>query len=617
MYPSFLPTMVTIIIISATFNEGISGFAILTSFAAVCTIVGFIIARVNARKKKKEKARKWLNDVVTSARLLSGSMKVTKLNVILDSISRIARDSMDLATNPLKLLDKNDESIDIAETQLDAVLRERGTLMNEVVSSFQNDIQAILRQYRECWSDVYVISQMCEAGGFDDMREIINRFSISESLRRSVNAAFDSHPHFDRGDIIDDIIGLCFVDGEIPDYDERIKRLCDKFVKSILPATDSHLKVSAKHSSPEALYEKAEGCFNGEYLEEAFSWFKRAADKDYPEAQFRLGELFEKGVGCQPDNEKAFYWFERAAQSGLPIAEYRTGLCYEHGVGCEEDLGKAKAYFKRAANSGYLDAMVDLGLYYCNNDDEKKGQRLFRRAADSGSTRAQFELGYLFLKKRDFPESGKWMKQAAENGHLEAMLYYGHHLFMFEGKRDALFNWMAKSAEGGCVKAQMHRGIYYLTSFCCSNRRKEGAYWIEKAANAGDPIAQFELGKLYLNGDMKRRDSELAEMWFNKAIANGLVNAYVGIGMLRWQEYRYTDAFDCFEIASKTGDRNALRMLSLCYAQGIGTKTNKKLAEEYKQAEGDSKDFMPLILADYSSEPIISAYLQLNQIQFW
>ena len=475
----------------------------------------------------------------------------------------------------------------------------------------------IIRQYRECWSDVYVISQMCEVGGFDDMNDIINRFSISEGLRRSVNAAFDSHPHFDRGDIIDDIIGLTFVDGEIPDYDEKVKRLCDEFVKSVLPATDPHLRFSAKHSSPEALYEKAEGYYDGEYFEEAFIWFKKAADRDYPEAQFRLGELFEKGEGCQSDKEQAFYWFDRAAQGGLPVAEYRTGLCYEHGVGCEEDLRKAIAFFKRAAKSGYLDAMVDLGLYYCNNDDEKKGQRLFRRAADSGSTRAQFELGYLFLKKRDYPESGKWMKQAAENGHLEAMLYYGHHLLIFEGKKDAFLRWIAKSAEGGCVNAQMHLGIYYLTSFCCSDRRKEGAYWLEKAANAGNPISQYELGKLYMRGDNRRKDRDLAEKWFYKAISNGLTIAYAGIGMLRLTEYRYKDAFDCFEMASKTGYRNALRMLSSCYAQGIGTKTNKQLAEEYKRAESDSKDYMPLVLADYSSEPIISAYLQLLQIEIW
>jgi hypothetical protein len=49
---------------------------------------------------------------------------------------------------------------------------------------------------------------------------------------------------------------------------------------------------------------------------EALEWFRKAAERGHPQAQFNLGNMYLKGQGVKPDREEARKWFTKAADRG-------------------------------------------------------------------------------------------------------------------------------------------------------------------------------------------------------------------------------------------------------------------------------------------------------------
>jgi TPR repeat protein len=64
---------------------------------------------------------------------------------------------------------------------------------------------------------------------------------------------------------------------------------------------------------------------DGEGIDEdpakAVYWFRKAAEQDYPPAQFSLGEAYEEGFGIEPDMKRAIFWYNKAAEFGDTDAE--------------------------------------------------------------------------------------------------------------------------------------------------------------------------------------------------------------------------------------------------------------------------------------------------------
>ncbi len=77
-------------------------------------------------------------------------------------------------------------------------------------------------------------------------------------------------------------------------------------------------------------------------------WLPAAEDGD-AEAQNYVGEIFERGLGREPDYETAAKWYAKAAEQGFSAAQINLGQLYEHGLGVVPDVTKALAWYDRAA----------------------------------------------------------------------------------------------------------------------------------------------------------------------------------------------------------------------------------------------------------------------------
>jgi len=67
------------------------------------------------------------------------------------------------------------------------------------------------------------------------------------------------------------------------------------------------------------------------------------------EAQYYVGQIYEKGLGLEPDYATAARWYEKAAQQGYSAAQINLGYLYEVGLGVDQDSTQALEWYRRAS----------------------------------------------------------------------------------------------------------------------------------------------------------------------------------------------------------------------------------------------------------------------------
>ena len=77
-------------------------------------------------------------------------------------------------------------------------------------------------------------------------------------------------------------------------------------------------------------------------------WLPQAKEGDKV-AQTYVGEIYEKGLGVQPDYVLAAEWYRNAAEQGYERAQINLGYLYEKGLGVEKDPMTALDWYRKAS----------------------------------------------------------------------------------------------------------------------------------------------------------------------------------------------------------------------------------------------------------------------------
>ena len=91
---------------------------------------------------------------------------------------------------------------------------------------------------------------------------------------------------------------------------------------------------------------------------EAVKWHRMAAEQGFAQAQYILGDMYREGIGVPEDDAKAIEWYRKVAQRGDSEAQFRLGLMYDDGEGVPEDDVQAYAWFNIAAAQGGVYAEI-------------------------------------------------------------------------------------------------------------------------------------------------------------------------------------------------------------------------------------------------------------------
>ena len=76
-------------------------------------------------------------------------------------------------------------------------------------------------------------------------------------------------------------------------------------------------------------------------------WMESAQAGD-ADAQANVGEIFERGLGSEPNYEAAIIWYTKSADQGNKRALFNLGTLHEQGLGVEADKLVAMNYYRQA-----------------------------------------------------------------------------------------------------------------------------------------------------------------------------------------------------------------------------------------------------------------------------
>ena len=135
----------------------------------------------------------------------------------------------------------------------------------------------------------------------------------------------------------------------------------------------------------------------------ARKWYTRALKQhssDTPDAAYRLGWLYERGLGGKKDIKTACQLYRKAAKAGCAEAQRALGYCYEKGLGLHKNYAKARKWSARAALQADATACDNLGFLYYNGKGVRRSKKLakkwYKLAARAGSIIALSNLGGLY-----------------------------------------------------------------------------------------------------------------------------------------------------------------------------------------------------------------------------
>lgn len=144
------------------------------------------------------------------------------------------------------------------------------------------------------------------------------------------------------------------------------------------------------------------------------------------------------------------------------------------------------------------------------------------------------------------------------------------------------------------IKQDIQFGAAYLAGQGVPRDLAKSAFWYERAANAGDPLAQNLIGYYYQNGIGVTQDSARAVQWYQRAADGGYMQAKVNLGIAYlWGMGVRKDQEVAIQLLQQAAAKNcglADAYLGEIYFHGIGVPADKKAAREWYERGVHAKD---------------------------
>jgi hypothetical protein len=176
---------------------------------------------------------------------------------------------------------------------------------------------------------------------------------------------------------------------------------------------------------------------------------RNAAAGGDPAAQLEVAMRYMQSPQIENNEKEAAKWFTKAAMQGVAVAQYRLGTIYERGMGAARDMARAEIWYRRAAEQGNIKSMHNLAVISANPADGTRPDYItavewFAKAADLGLTDSQFNLAVLYYNglgvEKDDLIAYKYFALAAAGGDEEAAKKRNE----IEGRLDPAFLQKAK-----------------------------------------------------------------------------------------------------------------------------------------------------------------------------
>ena len=283
-------------------------------------------------------------------------------------------------------------------------------------------------------------------------------------------------------------------------------------------------------------------------LSQAFLWYQRSSSQGQPYAAYSIAQMYRYGEYVTKDNDTAQRYYKQALSGFLKIESddmanddlfYKLGQMFNLGLGTDSDVTKAIKYFKRSAEMNNKNGLFEYGkalligehipqdtdstvkllekavklknrnakrflaLEYISGEhleqDIEKGIALLTECADSGDVTACYRLGKIYLQGEIVPQNldkaEKYLLLAEDSEYAQyalAKLYLQEEKYDIQKAVDYFENCADKNHW-----ASYQLGRIYLFGAAELTKDKEQAIeWFTKSANDGNEYAQAMLDNI-------------------------------------------------------------------------------------------------------------------------
>ena len=222
-------------------------------------------------------------------------------------------------------------------------------------------------------------------------------------------------------------------------------------------------------------------------------------------------------------------------------------------------------------------ADFDQGLAAYSRGDFDGARAAFEPLVDSDS-RAQFYLGGMYFRGEgvavDEPRGTALFERAAELGEAAAMSALAA-AYKERGETQKAFMWTTKAADAGLPFAQAELGLAYQTGDGVAQNTREAVIWYGKAARGGSAIGA---ARLYRLGAERASDKHGSMADVRRRVSHahaGDSEARFRLATLFADVGAHAQAFDWYRLAGDQGHHDAEYQLGLSYLKGRGVGRNE------------------------------------------
>ena len=248
------------------------------------------------------------------------------------------------------------------------------------------------------------------------------------------------------------------------------------------------------------------------------------------------------------------------AKHGDAHAQYRVGQMYEQGLGVAQDKTAAKLWYDLAADQNLPEAQRVLGQMYLAEPEPRmgwfyRGLVPIRLTANLGDAKGEFFLGWYYLGGHYCCELNSAHSRIVGNALLEmSARHYPGDENMAQDMLDKNMRWFSVDeknqvhalAEKLDVPGHLLENLnQYVSEHSCLHiangagndecaKSNTAPAWLKHLALAeqGDVAAQYGVAEAYANGDEGTRiNAAEAFKWYRRAAYQGLADAQYNLGL--------------------------------------------------------------------------------------
>ena len=349
-------------------------------------------------------------------------------------------------------------------------------------------------------------------------------------------------------------------------------------------------------------------------LSQAFLWYQRASSQGQPYAAYSIAQMYRYGEYVTKDNDTAQRYYKQALSGFLKIESddmanddlfYKLGQMFNLGLGTDSDVTKAIKYFKRSAEMNNKNGLFEYGkalligehipqdtdstvkllekavklknrnakrflaLEYISGEhleqDIEKEIALLTECADSRDVIACYRLGKIYLQgeimSQNLDKAEKYLLLAEDNEYTQYALAK---LYLQEEKYDIqkAVNYFENCADKNHWASYQLGRIYLFGAAGLTKDKEKAIEWFTKSTNDGNEYAQDLL--------------ENMERYENAVLANTIFGLFANLS--RCIEDDYTQKY---KLVRRTVDSRLRRMIQK-KRQALGIKDDQ--SQSYEQS---------------------------------